>query len=129
MDERVKVLVVDDDLRLTRTMHDILEIKGYKAAEAHTGEEALERIASDPPDFVLMDLRMPGLDGIETLKIIKHTVPDIPVALMSAFATDEQASEARALGVYSILGKPVDIPAFLALLAVLQKVGVLDKPG
>ena len=121
MSERTKVLVVDDDQRIVKTLYDILTIKGYEPIEANSGEEAVEKVKSDAPDCVLMDIRMPGLTGIETLKIIREMVPGLPVILMSGYATEEQKIEAKEHGAYTILNKPIDIQAVLSFLSVLRK--------
>lgn len=121
MSDKLKVLVVDDDLRMVRTICDILRIKGYEAIVANCGEEAVEKIKSAVPDCVLMDIRMPGINGIETLKILKGIVPNLPVILMSAYATEEQATEAKQQGAYTVLNKPIDIQAVLAFLSLLRK--------
>jgi len=66
MNDQTKVLVVDDDVRMTKTICDILQIKGYGVMDANSGEEALEKLQSSVPDCILMDIKMEGIDGIET---------------------------------------------------------------
>jgi two-component system response regulator HydG len=121
MIKNTKILVVDDDRRMAKTICDILAVKGYDVIEVNSGEEAVEKVKSDVPDCVLMDIRMSGMDGIETLKILKKIAPDLPVILMSAYATDDQTCEAKQLGAYTVLEKPFDIQALLSFLAVFRK--------
>ncbi|MBA4417370.1 MAG: response regulator [Syntrophus sp. (in: bacteria)] len=121
MKEKAKVLVVDDDRRMTRTICDILKIKGYEVTEANSGEEAVEKVKSYAPDCILMDIKMGGINGIETLKLIKELYPDLPIILMSAYVTDEQISEAKQHGACSVLNKPLDIQAVLSFLNILKK--------
>ncbi len=121
MNRGTKVLVVDDDQRMARTTCDILRIKGYSAIEAHTGEESLERIRSGLPDCVLMDIKMPGTDGMEILKKIKIISPGLPVVLMSAYVTEELAKEARRQGAYGVLTKPIDFQMVLSFLSLLRR--------
>lgn len=121
MGEKTKVLVVDDDRRMVRTLCDILKVKGYEAAEAYRGEEAIAKVKSDNPDCVLMDIKMPGINGVEALKIIKTISPDLPVVLMSAYATEELTEEAKQQGAYTVLNKPVDIQMVLSFLSLLRK--------
>jgi two-component system, NtrC family, response regulator HydG len=121
MNEKTKVLVVDDDVRMTRTICDILIIKGYGAIDANSGEEALEKLQSCVPDCILMDIKMEGIDGIETLKIIREKVPEVPIILMSGYVTEEQISEAKLHGAYVVLNKPVDIKTILTFLSILKK--------
>lgn len=117
MGERTKVLVVDDDRRMVKTICDILNIKGYSAAAAYSGEQALEKVKSEAPDCVLMDIKMPGINGVEALKRIKDIKPELPVVLMSAYAAEELEQEARMLGAYAVLSKPLDIQLVLSFIS------------
>jgi DNA-binding NtrC family response regulator len=121
MEGKIKVLVVDDDRRMVKTIGDILKIKGYEALAADTGEEAVEKVASERPDCVLMDVKMPGIDGVEALKMIKEVSPDLPVVLMSAYATEEQIAEAKREGAYTVLTKPIDIQMVLSFLSLIRR--------
>lgn len=117
----MKILVVDDDHRIVRTTCDILKIKGYEPIAAYSGEDGVEKVRSDAPDCVLMDIKMPGMNGVEALKRMKEIVPDLPVVLVSAYATDDLAEEAKRAGVYAILSKPLNFPMILSFLALLRK--------
>ncbi len=133
MEGELKVLVVDDDRRMVKTICDILKVKGYEAAEAYSGEEAVEKVKSDNPDCVLMDIKMPGMNGIEALKAIKAISPGLPVVLMSAYSSEEQVADAREQGAYAVLDKPLDIGAIVTFLSLLRKeesvLIVDDDPG
>lgn len=119
--EKIKVLVVDDDRRMVKTVCDILTVKGYLAIGAFSGEEAVEKVREERPDCVLMDVKMPGLSGIEAVKAVKKLAPDTPVVMMSAYATDEQAEEAKRQGAYAVLTKPVDLQQVLSFFSLLRK--------
>lgn len=121
MKEKFKILVVDDDQRMVKTICDILKVKGFDTVSAFSGEEAVEKAASETPDCVLMDLKMPGIDGVEALTMIKAASPGLPVVLMSAYASDERTEEARKQGAYGVLAKPVDIQQVLSFLSILRK--------
>lgn len=121
MEEKTRVLVVDDDRRMVKTISDILTVKGHEALQAYTGEEAIEIVRSGRLDCLLMDIRMPGMDGIEVMKTIKVISPGLPVLLMSAYATESQAEEARQSGAYAVLNKPLDVQAVLSFLSLLKK--------
>lgn len=121
MNEKMKVLVVDDDQRMVKTICDILKVKGFDTVPAFSGEEAVEKAGSEAPDCVLMDLKMPGIDGVEALTMIKAASPGLPVVLMSAYASDERTEEARKQGAYGVLAKPVDIQQVLSFLSLLRK--------
>lgn len=121
MDGKLRVLVVDDDQRMVRTICDILRVKGYEPEPAYCGEEAVEKVKTGAPGCVLMDVRMPGIDGVEALRMMKCLAPDLPVLLMSAYATGEQAEEAKRRGAFTILTKPVDFRLLLSFLSILRK--------
>lgn len=133
MKENMTILVVDDDRRMVKTICDILRVKGYKAIAAYSGEEAVAMAGSEVPDCVLMDLKMPGIDGVEALSLIRAAAPGLPVVLMSAYASEEKTAEAKRLGAYAVLAKPVDIQLVLSFLAILRKeesiLVVDDDPG
>lgn len=121
MNEKLKILVVDDDRRMVRTICDILHVKGYETLPAYSGEEAVEKVRNDGPDCVLMDLKMPGIGGVEVLKMIKGVSPATPVVLMSAYATEEQTEESKRHGAATVLTKPVDFQQILSFLSLLRK--------
>lgn len=121
MGEPLKVLVVDDDPRMVRTIRDILKAKGYAVLSAYTGEDGVEMVKEEKPDCVLMDIKMPGMNGVEALKMIQAIDPGLPVVLMSAYASEEQVEEAGSQGAYSVLTKPIDIRQLLFFLSLLGK--------
>ena len=121
MGATVKVLVVDDDRRMVKTVCDILKIKGFETAFAFTGKEAIEIVREEKPDCVLMDIKMPGIDGVETLRMMQEIVPGLPIVLMSGCASGAQAEEAKRQGAYSVLTKPIDIEQILAFFSLLRR--------
>jgi DNA-binding NtrC family response regulator len=117
----MNILVVDDDRRIVKTTCDILKIKGHEAIAAFTGEEGVEKVRTDTPDCVLMDIKMPGISGVEALKQMKQIAPALPVVLVSAYAANEVTEEAMQAGAYAVLSKPLDIPMVLSFLSLLRK--------
>lgn len=117
----MKILVVDDDLRIVKTTCDILKIKGHEPIAANSGEEGVEKVKSDQPDCVLMDIKMSGISGVEAMKRMQEIVPALPVVLVSAYATDELMAEAKRAGAYAILSKPLNFPMILSFLSLLRK--------
>ncbi|MFH2137651.1 MAG: response regulator [Candidatus Omnitrophota bacterium] len=101
------VLIVDDD----QTIQDYFErvLKEYRVLKASNGTEALEIVRKDRPDLVLLDIRMPGIDGIETLKRIKEIDINIAVIMLSAHRTLQTNLEAAKMGAYTSLAKPFDL--------------------
>lgn len=117
----MKILVVDDDRRIVKTTCDILKIKGHEATEAYSGEEGVEKVRASVPDCVLMDIKMPGINGVEALKQMKKIAPALPVVLVSAYATDDLMEEASRSGAYAVLSKPLNFPIILSFLSLLDK--------
>lgn len=113
---KLRILVVDDDPGMLETLADILSVTGYTVEAAGSGEEALEKAAANPPDCVLMDVRMPGLNGLETFRRIKPLAPDSFVVLMTAYSSTNILDEARAEGALEVVPKPLDLESLLALI-------------
>ena len=112
---------MDDDSRIVRTTCDILNIKGFEAIPASSGEDGVAKAIADRPDCVLMDIKMPGINGVEAMKLMKEKVPGLPVVLVSAYATDEVMAEAKRVGAYAVLSKPLNFPAILTFLSLLDR--------
>ena len=112
-----RILVVDDDTAMVKTLCDILRLRGWDPEAAHSGEEALAVMRATPFPYVLMDIKMPGIDGISASQSIRDSVPDARVILMSAHSSPEDVDHARSKGVVHFLPKPIDLPALFAMLA------------
>ena len=117
-----RVLVVDDDRMMAQTLREILEMHDWTVDVAHDGRTAVAKAAGVPYDVVLMDVKMPGLDGVSAFKAMKRARPEVRVVLMTAFAADSMISEAEDEGVLRVLTKPVNVRSLLAYLA-----GVLSR--
>jgi len=117
----MKVLVVDDDRRIVKTTCDILNVKGHEAIAAYSGEEGVEKVKSDRPDCVLMDIRMPGISGVEAMKQMRAAVPGLPIVLVSAYANEDTIKEAESAGAYAVLSKPLNFQMILSFLSMLRK--------
>lgn len=102
----MKILIVDDEKNIRLTLATCLEQTGYQADPAEDGEEALAKVASDEYDLVFLDMKMPGINGIETLRLIKQNAPLLHVVMMTAYGTIESAVEAMKLGAVDYLRKP-----------------------
>jgi two-component system response regulator AtoC len=109
MDATAKVLVADDDRTIRRNLVKLLESEGYTALEAADGDEALKSIRSNAPDAVLLDLKMPGRDGLEVLGELGPALADLPVIVVTAFGGSAAAIEAMRRGAYDYLSKPFDL--------------------
>jgi two-component system nitrogen regulation response regulator NtrX len=103
------VLIVDDEPSIVQSLSGLLSDEGYKVSTAFNGHDALKVIDSDSPDLVLLDIWMPGLDGIETLKEIKKYHPHIQVIIITGHGTIETAVKATKLGAFDLVEKPLSI--------------------
>jgi DNA-binding NtrC family response regulator len=117
----MKILVVDDDKRIVKTTCDILKIKGHDPIPAYTGEEGVEKVKAEKPDCVLMDIKMPGISGVEAMKRMKEIAPALPIVLVTAYATEDLMDEAKKAGAYAILSKPLNFQMILSFLSLLSK--------
>jgi nitrogen regulation protein NR(I) len=108
-----KILIVDDDAQLRLSFEKILTVEGHKVQMSATGEGGLEIVGTDPPDVVIMDVRLPGMDGLETFKAMHEMDSKLPVIIMTAYGTTDTAIEATKLGAFDYLLKPFDIPEML----------------
>jgi DNA-binding NtrC family response regulator len=104
-----KILVVDDDPEVRMATRDFLSSKGYEVAVAEGGREALRLLAASPADVVLLDVAMPDMDGMETLKRIVSAHPDMPVIMVTANADIEITSKVLQLGAADYVPKPFDL--------------------
>ena len=108
-----RALVVDDDRMLARTLAEILELEGWSVTQANSGTEAVNVAARQTFDIVLMDVRMPGMDGVDAFRAMKASHPDIKVILMTAYTAEDRIGEARREGVLRVLPKPIDVQKLL----------------
>jgi len=107
--ELKRILAVDDEAFIRELLVDFLTFDGYDVAAAENGEDALKIIEEMKPHLVIMDIKMPGLSGLEVLRQIKATHKDIGVIMLSAFGDSATIQEARSLGADFYLQKPVDL--------------------
>ena len=103
-----RILIVDDEPDLLSILSEELVKRGYQADAAFSGEEAIEKLKENRPDLVLLDIRMPGMGGLEALKRIREIGPDIGVIVVTAVRDARLAKEALTLGAYDYVMKPVD---------------------
>ncbi len=102
------ILVIDDEELIRWSLDQVLTSDGYRVAVAADGGEALARMAEEVPDFCLLDLKLPDCDGLQLLPKLHALVPDLPVAVMTAYGSAEIEREARRLGAINFLRKPID---------------------
>ncbi|NWF56894.1 MAG: sigma-54-dependent Fis family transcriptional regulator [Syntrophaceae bacterium] len=108
-----QILVVDDEERIRQSLNGILKDEGYAVLESKDGVQALKQLEGDPPDLVLLDIWMPGMDGIEVLEKMKAQVPNLPVIMISGHGNIELAVKAVKLGAYDFIEKPLSLEKVL----------------
>ena len=106
---KARVLLVDDEEDFLKTLAERLESRGLNVTTATSGESALASVEGHPYDLIVLDLAMPGFDGIETLKRIKARQPDAEIIMLSGHGSIRTSIEAMKLGACDFLQKPVDI--------------------
>jgi CheY-like chemotaxis protein len=111
------VLLVDDDVGMVETLTDILEARHCRVSFAHSGAAAVSMAAEQAYDAVLMDIQMPGLNGVEALRAIKAQSPGTRVIMMTAYTRDELVAEAERMTGLPVLPKPLDVAEVLGLVA------------
>ncbi|MBP8645052.1 MAG: response regulator [Syntrophobacteraceae bacterium] len=104
---RVKILLVDDEVTFANNMSKLLAKRGYEVAVVHTGEEALRKVEEDEVDVVILDLKMPGMGGLDTLKILKKRKPLIEVIILTGHGSVDSAVDGMHLGAFDYVTKPV----------------------
>ena len=104
-----KILVVDDEEGVSQFLCDFLADRDFDVTTASSGKEALEKVDSFQPSVVILDMVMPGMEGIECLQHIKKKNPHITVIMISALEDDEQINKAKRYGAYNYIVKPFNL--------------------
>ncbi|MBU4318035.1 MAG: response regulator [Proteobacteria bacterium] len=104
-----KVLLVDDEREFVQTLSERLIMRDMGSAVAYDGESALDMVKEDEPEVMILDLKMPGIDGIEVLKKVKDSHPDIEVIILTGHGTEDDRIQCMRLGAFAYLQKPIDI--------------------
>ncbi|MCW8892509.1 MAG: response regulator, partial [Deltaproteobacteria bacterium] len=107
------ILIVDDEKSICQSLKGILEDEGFQTSFAATGEKCLEIIQEENPDLILLDIWMPGIDGLETLKKVKQIRPQQLVIMMSGHGSIETAVKATRLGAFDFIEKPLSLEKVL----------------
>ncbi len=105
---KIKLLLVDDEEEYVRTMAERLAMRDVSSQVALSGEEALRVVAEDVPDVMVLDLRMPGIDGMAVLEQVRREHPHVQVIVLTGHGSEREEQEARRLGAFEYLEKPAD---------------------
>ena len=114
--EPLRVLIVDDEAELVSALEERLNLRGFQASGVTTGAAALSLLEETPFDVVLLDLKMPGVGGLEVISRIKEVQPGLQVILLTGWGSEEDAKKGKALGAYDYLMKPVKISDLVRIL-------------
>jgi len=104
-----KVLLVDDETEFVQTLSERLQMRDLDTAVVYNGEEALSYMNQEEPEVMILDLRMPGIDGVEVLRRVKKKHPDVEVIILTGHGTEKDEALTRELGAFAYLEKPVEI--------------------
>jgi DNA-binding response OmpR family regulator len=108
------ILIVDDELPMRESLQEILELEGFQVSQAESGETALSLLEQTPVDLMLLDLKMKGLDGLQTTEAAKRIAPDTVIIMLTAHGTLESAIGAMRCGAFDYLLKPASVPDIIA---------------
>lgn len=105
----IKLLLVDDEEDFIKTLAERLDLRNLSSNVAFDGKGAIREVDDSEPDVMVLDLKMPGIDGLEVLRQVKSTYPAVQVIVQTGHGSNQEEALARSLGVFDYLKKPVDI--------------------
>ncbi|MBU1626794.1 response regulator [bacterium] len=111
-----RVLLVDDEIEFVQTLSERLQMRDIGSAVVYDGEQALSFVDEEEPEVIVLDLKMPGIDGIEVLKRVKSKHPNIEIIVLTGHGSDKDRETCMELGAYAYLQKPVDIEKLSAIM-------------
>jgi DNA-binding NtrC family response regulator len=114
--QEFKVLMVDDEEDFVKTLAERMRMRDLSPDVALNGEQALEQVQQDVPDVMVLDLKMPGIDGMEVLRRVRKVYPQVQVIILTGHGSEKDEAEARRLGAFAYLQKPVDMEKLIKTL-------------
>jgi CheY-like chemotaxis protein len=123
------ILIVDDEPNMLRTLADILHDEGFEVSTAASGEKAVEMCRAHEYGVVLMDVRMPGIDGMEAFRRIRREKRSVPIVMMSAYTVDHLLQDALKEGVVAFVQKPLDAAKVLFMMHSLANRSAPEDPA
>ncbi len=112
--KKIKLLLVDDEENFVNTLAERMKMRDVPSKVVFNGEQALEAVQTDAPDVMVLDLRMPGIDGMDVLRKVRKTHPNVQVIILTGHGTDLDEEEAKKLGAFHYHKKPIDIDELLS---------------
>ncbi|MFO7667596.1 MAG: response regulator [Desulfobacterales bacterium] len=107
--DKIKVMLVDDEEEFVTTLSERIQMRDFNSSVAYTGEQALQIVNDQVPDVMILDLKMPGIDGMEVLRRVKKAYPKVQVIILTGHGSEKDRKEALSLGAFGYLQKPVQI--------------------
>ena len=105
----IRILLVDDEEEFVRALSERLQLRDLSSQTAFSGDQAMRFVGEAAPDIMVLDLKMPGTSGLEVLRLVKRRYPGVQVIVLTGHGNDLDEAEARAIGIFDWLRKPVDI--------------------
>lgn len=105
----LNILLVDDEKEFVQTLSERLQMRNMESRVAYNGQSALDMIQNDAPEVMIIDLKMPGINGMDVLKEVKQTQPEIEVIVLTGHGSDQDKKKCMEIGAFAYLQKPVDI--------------------
>lgn len=124
---KLRVLLVDDETEFVSALAERLNLRGFEALAVHSGEEALRQVESAPPDVVLLDVVMPGMSGMEVLKRLRKTHPEVKVILLTGRGSWDGIQGLRE-GAYDCLMKPIHLEELIQIMLDAANTGQSPSP-
>ncbi|HOM71600.1 MAG TPA: response regulator [Armatimonadota bacterium] len=115
-----RIMVVDDEKEIRELFHDVLESRGYEVVVCDSGKAAIEAVKEQKIFAAFIDIRMPGIDGVQTLKEIKSIQPEMQVVMITGYTRNEAVEEALRLGCFVCMMKPFKLRDILGVLEVIE---------
>ncbi|MBC8430888.1 MAG: response regulator [Desulfobacterales bacterium] len=107
--EQINVLLVDDEDEFVKSLSERMQMRDLETDVASNGEQALKLVDKEVPDVMVLDLKMPGIDGLEVLRRVRKTYPDVQVIMLTGHGSEKDEKEARRLGAFEYLQKPTEM--------------------
>jgi DNA-binding response OmpR family regulator len=121
--EDIRILLVDDEEEFVRALSERLQLRDLSSRTAFSGDQAMRFVGEAAPNIMVLDLAMPGTSGLEVLRLVKRRYPEIQVIILTGHGNDLDEAEARALGIFDWLRKPVDIEVLVERIRAAHQAG------
>jgi DNA-binding response OmpR family regulator len=119
--DKIKVLLVDDEEEFVKTLSERLQMRDVDSTSVFDGEQAMETMSDEEPDVLVLDLKMPGIHGLDVLQWVKKFHPSVQVIILTGHGTEQDEEKARQMGAFDYLKKPVETDSLLSKIRAAYK--------